>query len=134
MKRFARLGSATLLAIAIGTAGASALAQGHDDHQPAAPAPTAPRLRGLGGAGQGGAQGGNPQGHDGTRQGHGRPASTDVHGSDKAPSDHGGGDHASGEHGGGHGEHGGHHELKSMNWTDFSNKETPPYVALLVNL
>ncbi len=39
-----------------------------------------------------------------------------------------GGEHA--EHGAAHGAA---HGPKPINWTDFSNKETPPYVALLIN-
>jgi len=38
------------------------------------------------------------------------------------------------EHGRAHGEHAGEHEApKPVNWTDFSDKEQPPYLAALIN-
>ena len=43
--------------------------------------------------------------------------------------------HGAPAHGGDHAApaHGGHQGVAPMNWTDFSNKETPPYAALVIN-
>ena len=59
---------------------------------------------------------------------HGEAPAGEKHGEEHG-SGHEGGHEGSGHEGG----HGGHHGPAPMNFTDFSNKETPPYVALLVN-
>ena len=88
------------------TATAPAFAQAHGDHAPApaaAPAPADPH------------------------------AAAPDHAA-AVPGDHvapAGGDHG-GEHAAEHGEHGGHGP-KPMNWVDFGNKETAPYVSQLIN-
>jgi len=125
------------LAVGLAVVSVPAAAQ-HDDRAPghggASPAPSMPRLRGLDNAAQGHGAGDNPRArgrHTGGGSDH-APAGDRGGAGDHASGDHGGaGDHASSDHGG---HEGGHHELKSMNWTDFSNKETPPFAALLLNL
>ena len=60
------------------------------------------------------------------------PEGAAPHGGEAAKGGEGHGGGHEGGHGEGHG--GGHgHGPKPMNMADFSNKETPPYVALLVN-
>ncbi|MBL9108347.1 MAG: ATP synthase F0 subunit B [Myxococcales bacterium] len=60
------------------------------------------------------------------------PEGAVPHGAEAAKGGEGHGGGHEGGHGEGHG--GGHgHGPKPMNMADFSNKETPPYVALLVN-
>lgn len=60
------------------------------------------------------------------------PALAQEHGgADKHGEAPAGEKHGEAHEGGAH--EGGHHGPAPMNYTDFSNKETPPYVALLVN-
>lgn len=42
-------------------------------------------------------------------------------------------EHGAAAHGAEHGEHGGHHGVQPFNLADFDNKETPPYLAMLIN-
>ena len=59
---------------------------------------------------------------------HAATAAHDEHGEHGEHSEHGG-EHA-GPHGGAHG---GHHGVQPFNFADFGNKETPPYLAMLIN-
>jgi F-type H+-transporting ATPase subunit b len=128
--RFLRLLPPLLLAGSLSLWGANAAAQQHGD-QPTdqgGPRPH-PRLRGLS-AGQGGATTQPGAAHSGAQAGGAHSAVGGGHGQGNGAG-HGKDEHGGGEHGAG--EHGDHHP-KSINWVDFGDKETPPYVALLINL